>query len=229
MSTKTKEYHFIYKTTNLVNGNYYYGLHSTNNLNDGYLGSGRRLRYSINKYGKINHTRQIIEFCKNRKELILKEKEIVNLNEIAKIKCMNISVGGAPTTFHSLSIRKRMSESHKGKILSDKIKKKMSESHKGKLIPNETKEKIRNSLLGKSLTEERKQKISKTKKETLQHKENHSMFGKYHNDTTKLKMSLSQKNIPKKKLKCPHCGKIGGEPQMKQWHFEKCKFLYKYD
>ena len=22
---------------------------------------------------------------------------------------------------------------------------------------------------------------------------------------------------------CPHCGKIGGKPQLKQWHFDNCK------
>lgn len=36
-----KKYHFLYKTTNLLNSKVYYGMHSTNDLNDGYLGSGR--------------------------------------------------------------------------------------------------------------------------------------------------------------------------------------------
>jgi hypothetical protein len=30
---------------------------------------------------------------------------------------------------------------------------------------------------------------------------------------------------PKPKVECPHCNKIGGLPQMKQYHFEKCKTL----
>jgi len=94
MARKEKKYHFIYKTTNILTGYYYYGMHSTDNLEDNYLGSGKRLRYSINKYGKENHEREIIEFCENRKELSKRESEIVNLNEIAKKKCMNFSVGG---------------------------------------------------------------------------------------------------------------------------------------
>ena len=94
MPRKEKKYHFIYKTTNLINGKYYYGMHSTNNLNDGYYGSGKRLRYSINKYGKDNHIVEKIEFFDNRKDLIKKEKEIVTLNEITKSECMNIMVGG---------------------------------------------------------------------------------------------------------------------------------------
>jgi hypothetical protein len=95
MARKEKQYHFIYKTTNLLNGKYYYGMHSTNNLNDGYYGSGKRLRYSLNKYGKKNHKVEILEYLSNRKLLINREKEIVNLNEIAKIDCINLMVGGS--------------------------------------------------------------------------------------------------------------------------------------
>ena len=54
MSRKEKEYHFIYKTMNLINEKYYIGMHSTDNLNDGYIGSGKRLWHSIRKYGKEN-------------------------------------------------------------------------------------------------------------------------------------------------------------------------------
>ena len=41
--SKKHKYHYIYKTTCNVTGKYYIGMHSTSNLNDGYIGSGRRL------------------------------------------------------------------------------------------------------------------------------------------------------------------------------------------
>lgn len=94
MARKEKKYHFIYKTTNVLSGKYYIGMHSTDNLEDGYLGSGTRLRYSINKHGKENFIREILEYCESREELKNREIEVVNLDEIVKIECMNLKVGG---------------------------------------------------------------------------------------------------------------------------------------
>lgn len=70
-------------------------MHSTSNLDDGYLGSGKRVIYSINKYGVENHVREILEFVESRETLKIREAEIVNLNEIAKDSCMNLVIGGS--------------------------------------------------------------------------------------------------------------------------------------
>lgn len=32
------------------------------------------------------------------------------------------------------------------------------------------------------------------------------------------------KGIPKPIVICPHCGKEGGAPQLKRWHFDNCKY-----
>ena len=32
-----------------------------------------------------------------------------------------------------------------------------------------------------------------------------------------------KKGRPQEKISCPHCSKVGGLPQMQQWHFDKCK------
>lgn len=94
MPRKAKKYHFIYKTTNKINGKYYYGMHSTDNLNDGYIGSGLRLWRSIRKYGRINFVIERLEFFDDRKMLVEKEKEIVNDNLINDPLCMNLMKGG---------------------------------------------------------------------------------------------------------------------------------------
>jgi len=103
-----KKYHFIYKTTNLLSGRYYIGMHSTDNLNDGYLGSGTYLKRSINKHGKENHSIEILEFVNSREELAAREKGIITLQEIAKKECMNLKVGGEGG--YSPEVRKKSKE-----------------------------------------------------------------------------------------------------------------------
>ena len=94
MGRKQKKYHYIYKTTNVKNGKYYIGMHSTDDLNDGYIGSGKRLWYSINYHGKDNHVCEILEYCKDREELKLREREIVNEQLLSEDLCMNLCLGG---------------------------------------------------------------------------------------------------------------------------------------
>lgn len=89
-----KKYHYIYKTTNLLSGRYYVGMHSTDNLEDGYMGSGKRLKASIKKYGVENHKFEILEFFNSREELALREGELVTMKEVANKECMNLKVGG---------------------------------------------------------------------------------------------------------------------------------------
>lgn len=87
-------YHFLYKTTNLINNKYYYGIHSTKNLNDGYLGSGKYLKRSINKYGKENFKIEIIEFVDSKEKLLELEKELITENLLLDKNCMNLRPGG---------------------------------------------------------------------------------------------------------------------------------------
>lgn len=94
MPRKQKELHFIYKTTCSLTNRYYYGMHSTNNLNDGYLGSGKFLKNSINKYGIENHICEHLEFLDSRENLKQREIEIINDKMINDPLCMNLKHGG---------------------------------------------------------------------------------------------------------------------------------------
>jgi len=69
-------------------------MHSTSNLDDGYIGSGNRIRRSIRKHGKENFKFQILEFCNSREELAIREKEIVNEDLVRDRLCMNLKIGG---------------------------------------------------------------------------------------------------------------------------------------
>lgn len=88
------KYHFIYRTTDLRTGKYYVGMHSTDNLEDGYMGSGKRISYLLKRYGKDSFSLQILYFLPNRDLLYEKEKEVVNEELLRDPKCLNLKKGG---------------------------------------------------------------------------------------------------------------------------------------
>lgn len=94
MPRKQYKYHFIYKTLNLINDKYYIGMHSTAKLDDGYLGSGKRLRRSVRRYGKENFRLEILEFLDSRESLANRERELVNEDVLKDPMCMNLKTGG---------------------------------------------------------------------------------------------------------------------------------------
>jgi G:T-mismatch repair DNA endonuclease (very short patch repair protein) len=70
--------------------------------------------------------------------------------EIIKKKKMNAKTNsgyGMKNKNHSKEARIKMSESHKGNILSEKTKRKISEKLIGKIVSEETKEKMRNRIV----------------------------------------------------------------------------------
>lgn len=168
---KQKKYHYIYKTTNVVNSKYYIGMHSTDNLNDGYIGSGKRLWNSINYHGKNNHKCEILEYCKDRKELIKREEEIVNEQLLCEDLCMNLRVGGT------------------GGISNEEHHLKMREGSRKWLLnrwenaDEEFKIRFKNILLNNSKKAHKKGRI---KYDTFK--------GKKHSDLTKQKISESMKS-----------------------------------
>ena len=110
-----KKYNFVYKTTCQITDKYYIGIHSTNNLDDGYLGSGIQLSNSIVKHGKGNHRREILLFTDTRELLVDKEREIVNEQLLRDPLCMNLMKGGSGPINCSLDSRLKMSKANSGK------------------------------------------------------------------------------------------------------------------
>lgn len=92
--TDNKQYHYFYKITNLLNEYFYYGVHNTNDLEDGYMGSGKRLRKAYKKYGIENFKKEIIKYFNTAKEAFEYEKQVVNEDLIHNPNCYNIQGGG---------------------------------------------------------------------------------------------------------------------------------------
>ena len=99
MRADQRKFHYIYKITRTDgSGKYYIGMHSTDDLEDGYFGSGILLWKSIKKHGKEKHVKEIIEYLSSRAELRAREREIVNEELLSDKKCMNLKPGGAGGT-----------------------------------------------------------------------------------------------------------------------------------
>lgn len=87
-------HHILYKTINCVNNNIYIGVHSTSNLNDGYLGSGKIIQLAISKYGKNNFKREIIQEFETREAALAAEAVIVDGEFIRRFDTYNCNLGG---------------------------------------------------------------------------------------------------------------------------------------
>lgn len=182
MPQKHDKYHYIYKTTNKVTGKFYIGLHSTNNLNDGYMGSGKRLKYSLNKYGCENHVVEILEFSDSRDELCEREKEIITEDLLSLSLCMNLALGGG-RGFDYINKRSEIQQKAQlASIISQKelrkdpawVRKKYENTSKGQLKSYENGRKRLQPLdwTGRKHSEEAKLKMSNSRQGTMMGEKN---------------------------------------------------------
>ena len=173
MARKQANIHYLYRTTCLITGRYYIGMHSTSNLEDGYMGSGKRLRYSLRKHGIDNHKKEILEFFDCRELLVEAEKKAITEDMITDKDCMNIMSGGTGGFISEEQQRYRSScagKAHSVKLKNDEdYRKKYHEK-----LSNATKKGIQ---VGKIKT----------------WKENYNWLGKKHCKETKQKISESAK------------------------------------
>lgn len=91
--TYKHKHHIIYKTTFEKTGEYYIGMHCTDNIEDGYLGSGKKLKDIITKQGKRNLKREILAYADNRQQLMALEGFYINKKNLTDKLCLNISSG----------------------------------------------------------------------------------------------------------------------------------------
>jgi len=72
----------------------YIGARSANTINDGYMGSGKRIKAVIKKYGVNNFSKVVLFEFTTRKELLQKEAEVVNEEFVLRNDTYNIVIGG---------------------------------------------------------------------------------------------------------------------------------------
>ena len=137
--------HLVYKTYNPSTGEYYFGKHSTKNLNDGYKGSGNWIKES-NQASLITETIHIAQSESDAYEL---EELLVSLHYNDSL-CMNIAKGGSGIKIgsHTEKSKEKIREKLTGVKHSEQRKINIGRGRTGKTHTKESKIKISKSLLG---------------------------------------------------------------------------------
>jgi len=210
--------YFVYITTNLINNKQYVGDHSTNNLNDNYLGSGKIISIAIKKYKIENFKLKILEFFDTKQEAFdAQEKYIKQFNTLVP-NGYNLSPKGGLGTkgCHSEETKEKLRELGKRQIQkkgwkhSTYSKNKIKEKRKKQIMlsgwkhSEESKKKCgvknigNNYRTGLILSDETKQKlrvinIGKKHSEETKRKISEASKNKKHSEETKRKISEANK------------------------------------
>ncbi len=135
--------HYTYQTKNLVNGKTYIGVHSTNNPDDGYIGTGRRLLEAVQKHGKENFKCIPMCYFDTREEANEEESYLVDEKWIKDDSNYNSALGGGnsrgwvikDTSKYTESNNRRWNDPEYRKNISEKVSRTLSKpvEFKGKI------------------------------------------------------------------------------------------------
>jgi group I intron endonuclease len=199
---------YIYKITNNINGKSYIGLKSkTVEESKNYYGSGTLINQAIDKYGKENFTKEILERNIN-------SHEILNDQEIYWIEYFNTFNNGYNLT--------KGGQGNLGRVTSEETKAKLRESAKQQFrngVSEETRERIRQNAIGRKNphSKDTKAKLSKAATGRIMSQEERDKMAKTH------RIAKTGKPLPVATEPCRYCGRIMAKSHMTRWHNDKCK------
>lgn len=191
----------VYRTTNILTGHFYIGVHKTENPNDSYLGSGLAIKAAIKQLGKSAFKKEIIECFDDARSAYALENKLVTKKLVKDPNCYNLTVGGIPTAdwFEKRKVHYRRNvKTFLGKKHSEESKKKISDSSKGKIPSKETREKISKANKGRRFPNRGPQ-------------------------TSEANSKRSSAHLNLDKVVCPKCSKSVSPQNAKRWHFDNCK------
>jgi len=169
----------VYRTQNIIDGTYYFGVHKTCNPYDGYLGSGTSLRKAILAYGKDKFIKNVCFVFQSREKALEKERELVDTYRSDPL-CCNLADGGKggfeyinrkglradnrrnPRMIQAVRLAGHKRRGKPGPHPTIETRLKIKNALKGRIVGKrtpETREKIRAANKGKVLSEATKTKI----------------------------------------------------------------------
>lgn len=159
---------YVYMHVNKINNKKYIGITRRNPEVRWYNGKGyghnQYFTNAINKYGWNNFEHIILFSNLTESEACLKEQELIKYYKSNTHSFgYNLESGGKYFNVNELT-KKKISESSKGKKLSNKTKNKISNSEKGKIVSKETRDKISKANIERFKNPLERQKISETQK-----------------------------------------------------------------
>jgi len=174
--------YILYKITNKINSKLYVGCHKTENIEDGYMGSGLLLKRAIKKHGIENFIKDVLFECSSEEEMYKKEAEIVN-EDFLKKNVYNLKEGGNGgwKTVNKNGLN---------------LYGKNGENGKKNLLPTA---KIKDLLIKRGSWDKYKQSVSNGLKEKIQ-RDGHWWVGKKHKKSSKKKIGKASSINQKGKL-----------------------------
>lgn len=169
------------------------------NMSDGGQGSSgyKHTKKAIEKISKSSKGKVLSEQTKKKISESHTGKRGRKLSEEHKLKISLALKGRVPHNkgiSPSSEVRKKISESVKGKIVSDETRKKISKIHKGKKLSEEQKKRLKEVNTGKKMSEETKRKLS-----LINSGKKHPQYGKPKSEETKRKMTETRKKKAEEK------------------------------
>lgn len=218
------KYCYLYRTEDPTTGEYYIGRHRTNDLEDQYQGSGLWVK-KAKKQGKILVT-TILGFMD---ESLLKEAERLLIGDLwmEDPLCKNVVPGGGGG-----SGSHPHTQESRGKISKTRKRKKLRPVNYNKCTTWINNGERQKRIFSADL--ERYLETGWVVGMLTANLPNHKNAKWINNGTSQIRV-LDWKNyltngwkegrleVSYTKVKCPHCGVVGGTNVIKRWHFDNCK------
>lgn len=208
----------VYQITNLLDGKIYIGKHQTNNLDDGYMGSGKMLVRAIKKHGLENFKKEILFRFAAEEEMNQKEAELVTEEFVKRTDTYNLCVGGkGGFGYINNDPAIRRTDGMLGKTHSPKTRARLAITSKGNQHGSGFPSTALYGMLGKKHKEETKEKMR-----AKAAGKNNSQYGVKKTADQKIKASETMKTKPL--LSCSVCGfECRNLGLLNRWHNDNCR------